>query len=55
MATQDETTRERKIVELEEVHTRALSRLAALTEINMSRDIAQESALFHVRRGWIMP
>ncbi|MGE7824401.1 dynamin family protein [Paenibacillus sp. NPDC093718] len=52
MAAQDETTRERKIVELEEVHKRALSRLAALTEFNMSRDIAQESSelLFHVRQ-----
>lgn len=52
MAAQDETTRARKIAELEAVQERALSRLAALGELQMTRDIVQESSelLFHVRQ-----
>ncbi|MBY0163923.1 dynamin family protein, partial [Cytobacillus firmus] len=52
MAAQDETTRKRKIGELEEVQNQAMVRLNALAEQDMARDIGQESSelLFHVRQ-----
>lgn len=52
MAAQDETTRKRKIGELEEVQNQAMARLNALAEQEMARDIGQESSelLFHVRQ-----